>query len=224
MEYLKRMADHTQQGTLANRLRQKRFVLFRSLLTRVLRPLHILDVGGTENFWERMNFLPNDQVRITLLNIALPEERSERFIHVVGDGRDMSQFPDGRFDVVFSNSVIEHVGGHEDQQRMAEEVKRVGKRYFIQTPNRYFPIEPHFLIPFFHFLPVPLRIWLITHFSLGRVKRVVDRETARRMVEEIHMLSRRELLQLFPEGTLYIERLLGLPKSFIVYHGWEGID
>jgi 2-polyprenyl-3-methyl-5-hydroxy-6-metoxy-1,4-benzoquinol methylase len=73
----------------------------------------------------------------------------------------MPQFQNDEFDIVFSNSVIEHVGSYEEQNLMASEVRRVGKRYFIQTPNLFFPIEPHFLFPFFQFLPLDYRVTLI---------------------------------------------------------------
>jgi 2-polyprenyl-3-methyl-5-hydroxy-6-metoxy-1,4-benzoquinol methylase len=79
----------------------------------------------------------------------------------------MRQFRDHQFDVVYSNSVIEHVGDLDDMRRMAQEIQRVGKRYFLQTPNRYFPIEPHFVFPFFQFLPRPVQISLVQKFRLG---------------------------------------------------------
>ena len=74
----------------------------------------------------------------------------------VGDAVDMPGISDGAFDVVFSNSVIEHVETYENQRRMAAEIRRVGRRYFVQTPNRHFPLEPHFLVPGFQLLPYPL--------------------------------------------------------------------
>ncbi len=61
-------------------------------------------------------------------------------------------FGDREFDIAFSNSVIEHVPP-ELQAAFAAEVSRVADRYFVQTPNRYFPIEPHYQLPLFQFLP-----------------------------------------------------------------------
>jgi len=186
--------------------------------------MRILDVGGTQNFWEMMEFLPGDDCHITLLNLEAPLVSLPHFQSMAGDAREMPQFADREFDVVFSNSVIEHVGGYDDQRRMAAEIKRVGQRYFLQTPNKYFPVEPHFLIPLFHFLPARTRIWLLTHFSLGRIGRISDREMARRRVEGIRLLSKREVVQLFPEASLYEERVYGLAKSFVVYAGWDWDD
>lgn len=89
---------------------------------------------------------------------------------MAGDARDLTAFGDKEFDIVFSHSVIEHVGGFEDQRRMANEIKRVGKRYFLQTQNRFFTMETHFLVPMFQFFPVWLKVLLISHFDLGWFK------------------------------------------------------
>ena len=62
-------------------------------------------------------------------------------------------FGDGSFDFVFSNSAIEHLRTPERQRRFAVEVARVGKRYCVQTPNRWFPLESHLLTPWVHYLP-----------------------------------------------------------------------
>ena len=106
----------------------------------------VLDVGGTPEFW---NLLPAPP-RVTLLNT--PRTRAElagAVSWVAGDGRALP-FRDRAFDVVFSNSVIEHVGDAQSQQRFAHEVARVGRAYWVQTPNRWFPVEQHLLTPFVH--------------------------------------------------------------------------
>jgi len=114
-------------------------------------PIKILDVGGTQIYWERMNFTGHDNVYITLLNLELAPVSNANFSSIVGDARDLKGFEDNHFDIVFSNSVIEHLFTLQNQQKMASEVRRVGKNYFIQTPNYYFPIEPHWLFPFSNF-------------------------------------------------------------------------
>src|SRR5690348_3896480 len=148
-----------------------------------------------------MGFRGDQGLEITMLNLTSSWTRPG-FRSVVGDARDMHQFGDGEFDVVFSNSVIEHVGQPDAQWQMASEIKRVGKRYFVQTPNRNFLLEPHFFFPGFQFLPLAARIWLLRHFSLGWYQKIPDYAAARREVEAIRLLSRRELRRLFPEGTL----------------------
>jgi hypothetical protein len=56
---------------------------------------------------------------------------------------------DQRFDLVYSNSVIEHVGGHARREAFAAAVRNAADRYWVQTPYRYFAIEPHWLFPGF---------------------------------------------------------------------------
>jgi hypothetical protein len=217
---LRALADNRDPRSLAGRLRRQRFTLFESLISRVPRPLRILDVGGTQQFWQVMGFAGAERIEVTILNLTPEPVSLPNFIGVTGDARDL-HFGDASFDVVFSNSVIEHVGGYHDQCRMAREVKRVGARYFLQTPNRYFPIEPHFLLPCFQFLPVPARVWLLQHFSLGWRSRTRDAKEARASVESVRLLSKAELMALFPEATLFKERVMGLTKSFVVYAGWS---
>jgi hypothetical protein len=214
------IADVNNKDAFINRLRRSRFALFQSLLASVPRPINILDVGGEPGFWRMMGFAEFADVSITLINVHQWEHVQHPFVNVWGDARDMRQFSDGQFDVVFSNSVIEHVGGFQDQQRMAKEVRRVGKRYFVQTPNRNFPIEPHFFFPGFQFLPVSTRVWLVQHFALGWFPRMPDAAKARQEVEQIRLLSKREVSQLFPSATLAKERFLGLTIGFLAHGGW----
>ena len=221
MKILKRVTDNRQLNSLATVLRRKRFALFKALVTSLPRPLKVLDVGGTQIFWETMGFCGEKGTTVVLLNLREVLVTYQNFYSVVGDARDMRQFEDEEFDVVFSNSVIEHVGDYDDQRRMATEVRRVGKRYFIQTPNRYFPIEPHFLFPFFQFLPLKIRVGLVSHFNLGWYKRVTDREKAFQTVSSIRLLNEKEIMELLPNGAIFREKFLGLTKSFIVYGGWD---
>jgi hypothetical protein len=216
------LADNRRSGALASRMRHRRFALFRRLLATLEPPFEILDIGGTPLFWEKMGHRAGfEGVRIVLINTREPQRRLPGLESVVGDARDMSRYADGSFDVVFSNSVIEHVGSLEDQRRMAEEVRRVGKRYFLQTPNRRFPIEPHFFFPFFQYLPLPLRVALVRRANLGWHKKVANKTEARKLATSIRLLTEREVRGLFPGATLYKERFLGLTKSFVVYDGWS---
>ena len=212
--------DNTVDGSLATALRRKRFALFQALIERLDPPVRILDVGGTEQFWDMMKFAASERIQITLLNTFPVEVSSPHMQSAVGDARDLSQFGDHEFDVVFSNSVIEHVGGIDDQRRMANEIRRVAKFYFVQTPNRGFPIEPHFMFPFFQFLPVPCRAKLLQKFNLGWVARVPEYQNARLVVQSIRLLTRWDLEQMFPEAEIFEERFFGLTKSFVAYSGW----
>lgn len=216
----KKIADNREEDSLAVQFRRKRFAFFNSLFSKLERPVHILDIGGTEDYWKTMGMVAEEGVFITLLNLSRIEVSMPNVESIVGDARDI-QNEDAKFDVVFSNSVIEHVGGPADQMKMAGEVRRVGKRYFIQTPNKYFPLEPHFLFPFYQFLPVPVRVSLLKNFDLGWFPRTPDPEEAREIVESIRLLGRGEFKGLFPNARLYEEKVLGMTKSYVAYEGWN---
>ena len=223
MNVLRKLADNRRADSIATNWRKTRFALFESLASQLDPPISILDVGGTEMFWERMGGPKERHMKIILLNLEKIETANPNFVSVMGDARNMREFRDREFDVVFSNSVIEHVGSYDQQRQMAEEVRRVGRRYFVQTPNRYFPVEPHFLFPFFQFLPLRFRVFLVSHFDLGFYAQggIADKQKAAEVVSSIRLLTEKELKNIFPGGTIYKERVLGLVKSFIVYGYWD---
>lgn len=212
-----RIFDNENPASLAVRLRRRRFHLFRKLLSTIKeKPIKILDVGGTVSYWETMGLAALPDIRLTLINICPDCIKEGEVTTFVGDARDLGQFSDKEFDVVFSHSVIEHVGSFRDQWKMAGEIQRVGKNYFIQTPNYYFPLEPHFHFPCFQFLPISIRTALLCNFNLGWYKKTNDRQGARRQVESIRLLTRRELAELFPGGKIMEERFFGITKSLVI--------
>jgi len=217
---LARLADSTDLRSVASRLRKRRFAFFQSLLDTLPAPVRILDVGGTQHYWRIIGPPDGERVQVVLLNLVKPQVSLPGFTSVIGDARAMTGVGDGEFDVVFSNSVIEHLGTAADQKRMADEVRRVGRRYFVQTPNKHFPMEPHFLVPCFQYLPAPARAWLLSRRPLGWQKKASTYDEALQRVRTFRLLSRRELQRLFPEARLYRERFLGMEKSFVAYHGW----
>jgi hypothetical protein len=224
MFHIRQIYDFRQPESVAAKLRQQRFDFFMSLVQSLEAPIKILDVGGTMNFWLRLG-LPDEvfaKFEITLLNKNVRQLGADnaQFRSIVGDARNMSQFQDQAFDIVFSNSVIEHLGDFEGQKQMASEIQRVGKRYFVQTPNYYFPVEPHFVFPIFHWLPIFVRVWLATHFHLGWYGKFSNSDTARAEVSSIRLLKRSEMLRLFPQGKMQDEKIWGLTKSLIAYGGW----
>ena len=221
MRFLLKFSDNRDTDSLSTKFRKRRFEVFRSLVDLIPRPLNILDVGGTQDFWEKMDFSKEPGVEIKILNITKVPVKYPGFSSVVGDARDLSRFGDGDFDIVFSNSTIEHLGEYEQQKKMASEVKRVGKRYFVQTPNRLFPIEPHFLFPFFQHLPLSLKLLLAINFELGWYKKFKDKEEAKKKIRSIRLLRKKELKRLFPGATLKKEKFLFLTKSFMLFDGWD---
>ncbi|AEN73886.1 Methyltransferase type 11 [Rhodothermus marinus SG0.5JP17-172] len=190
------------------RFRPKRMGSFVQLFT-VDSSTRVLDVGGTLLNWSFVKVKP----QLTILNIHPPAEPMPPNVKwVVGDARCMP-FEDQSFDVVFSNSVIEHVGDWEDQRAFAREIRRVGKRYFVQTPNYYFPVEPHFITPFIHWLPrnIGRRVVGLT------VRNLLTRDVQKsvELFDEVHLLRPRDMKKLFPDAEIIFERFLGLPKSIL---------
>lgn len=218
---LHQIINYNNENSFAIRMRRKRFSLFLELLADVPRPVKILDIGGTQRFWEVMGFTTQPDVCITLLNLQRQEVSHDNFSSVMGDATHLAGIKDQAYDAVFSNSVIEHVGDYQQQKRMAQEVQRVGRCYFVQTPNYFFPIEPHFLFLGFQWLPVSTRTWLLQHFNLGWIPRVPEAEAAKKVVESIRLLRKKEFVALFPGATIYEEKFFGLTKSFIAYQGWR---
>ena len=217
-------ADNHRRESVAYKLRRKRFEDLVTMLQSTPGKVHLLDIGGRPKYWEKVfHRSPHliDKLELTLVNPRKYSSEYDNIQPLVGDGRDMRQFKDNEFDIVFSNSVIEHVGSFEDQQMMAKEVRRLGQKYLIQTPNLYFPIEPHFVFPFFQFLPVWFRVLLVQNFSLGWFSKVPDRQRAIKKVTSIRLLSKGEFQQLFPDATIVEEKIYGLVKSFVAHTASE---
>ena len=178
---------------LHRRFREEKLSLFFKLLEGSSR-LSLLDVGGGLGIDNEFAALYEAFAHVTVVNLephrmTLP---SRKPVHsVVADGCNLP-FASHSFDWVFSNAVIEHVGPRERQQQFAKEIRRVAAEgYFVTTPNRYFPIEPHALLPFYQFLS-PAWQRRALRFSPGYM----------REYEEIHLLSARQLQELFPESRV----------------------
>ncbi len=212
----KSAADVSNPGSLSNRFRQKRFKHFLKFIEPLPKPVKILDVGGTQSFWEQMKLTSPDEVNITILNISPFHTTLPNFKMIDGDARSMKIFSDKEFEIVFSNSLLEHIGNFEEQKKSAMEIIRVGKKIFVQTPNYYFPFEPHFLFPFFQFLPANAKIFLLTHFSLGWYEKQRTRGDAEKLIKSLNLLTLRKIKELFPNARYISEKFLFLTKSFTI--------
>lgn len=175
----------------------------------------ILDVGGTALNWSLIAAQP----RVTLLNLP-----TDGIANVVGDGRYLP-FRDGSFDIVFSNSVIEHIASPADQQRFADEIRRTGRAYWVQTPDYRFPLEPHLVTPFLHWLPTGVRVAIARRFTFWSL---IERPSQdrwefyiRHCAEEVRLLDAAELQAMFPEAQIIRERFMGLSKSLIAVAGGQ---
>jgi Methyltransferase domain len=200
--------------SLSRRSRARRMARCVNLLG-IRADTRVLDVGGTLDIWRLAPVLP----RLVLLNE--PRAGCEPGAPAVfGDGRALP-FPDRAFDVVFSNSVIEHVGGAESQARFAAEIARVGKTYWVQTPNRRFFIEPHLCTPFVHWLPPA---WQRRLLGWGTVWEWIAKPSPDRReyyldhyLTRIRLLTAAGLRTLFPEARILKERFLGCTKSLVAF-------
>jgi hypothetical protein len=175
----------------------------------------ILDVGGTIFNWNLIDY-KND---VVLLNILEPDNVGEdvpaNFSFVTGDGTDL-KYLDREFDICFSNSVIEHVGSPENQQKFAREMCRVGKRIWIQTPAKSFFFEPHFLTPFIHWLPKDWQKKLARYFTVwGWIARP-SQEYIDDFVDQTRLMTYDELKEIFPDCIIQKEKFLLMTKSYLI--------
>jgi len=173
----------------------------------------ILDVGGAAFNWE----LAGIEAPITLLNLRAPDDPTTlppHFSSVAGSGTALP-YADASFGIVFSNSVIEHVGDPQAQARFAAELRRVGEALWVQTPARSFPLEPHLLGIGIHYLPRTWQRRLVRYFTgWGWLVRPTPAQIDA-FLAEIRLLSFAEFRQLFPDCEIRRERFLGLTKAFV---------
>jgi len=186
-------------------------------LARLTERTRVLDVGGTAEIWSFAPVTP----RITFLNQArASHEIGERSQVVLGDGLRLP-FRDRSFDLVFSNSVIEHVGDAGAQAQFAAELARVGKQYWVETPNRGFPVEQHLWTPVVHWLPKAWQRRLVPRCSLWALLTKHTREERefyfRHYLDSVHLLSEADLRALFPGAIVLRERFLGWPKALVAW-------
>lgn len=180
-------------------------------------PIRILDVGGTSQFWESSSLLDLPDLQIITLNLEAVESDHPKILCVKGDATDMPEFKDNSFDLVFSNSVIEHVYTFSNQQKMANEIMRVGKKYFVQTPNIYFPVEAHYALPYAQFWPKGILLKTLTKTKLSRLQKW-DEAHAKQYLNEIRLLNEKELKVLFTGSSIYREKVFGLVKSISAHN------
>ncbi|MEZ5818429.1 MAG: methyltransferase domain-containing protein [Hyphomicrobiaceae bacterium] len=201
-----------------NRFRNARFARFLELVDQTAKPgasVRILDLGGTvddwilkEELWGARDF------HITLLNMFPQEVPDDRFASVVGNAC-ATGLADNAFDVVYSNSVIEHVGRWKEMSKMAGEIRRLAPHHFVQTPNYWFPVEAHSRFPLFNVIPEPWRLSLLLSRGAGFYAKSKDVDEAMGFIEDAILLDRRRFSYLFPDSLIERERVFGLTKSLI---------
>lgn len=215
--FLLKNADQNISGSVSDKLRKKRHELFLMFCSSFEKPVKIIDLGGSDYFWKNLYGIDLKDFDLTILNKEIQKPCKEiKFIN--HDAKDLSFIKDKEYDVVFSNSLIEHIIGNENRKKLANEIMRIGKKFFIQTPNYYFPVEPHFLFPFFQFLPEGIKINLSLKHDLGWFQKQQNRKNARELVSSIRLLKLSELRELFPGSKIIKEKYFLLNKSFIIHN------
>lgn len=169
----------------------------------------ILDIGSARTSF----FLKEvDASRVIALDVSeekLRDHRHRVLGRVVADATALP-LKDGAVDLVFSNAVIEHVGGLGRQRHFAREVRRVARRgYFVTTPNKLFPFEFHFRLPLFQFVPKGIQRWLNRYFTLGWVRKG--------QWEDINLLTPGQFQRLFPSARVVQQRVTVYPETLICY-------
>lgn len=178
-----------------------------------LAEMTVLDLGGRVSSWTDVPVRP---AHVHVANLEpLPTDLPD---WAEADYADACELPDGilsrRYDLVFSNSVLEHVGGHERRRRMAEAINTLAPNHWVQTPYRYFPVEPHWVAPGMQFLPVPARVAVARKWPLAYTPGK-SWDQAMKQVLTTELIGRAEMRYLFPDSDIRAERLLGLTKSLI---------
>jgi hypothetical protein len=205
----KRVVGDFDPGSLSGRARARRWRVFGESFPDIAE-MTVLDLGGDVRAWRLAPVRPK---HLILLNI-FPQEVEEPWITpLVGDACEPpADLPEA--DLTYSNSVIEHVGGHWRRTQFAEVVHRC-RRYWVQTPARSFPIEPHFMIPWLQHLPRGAQTAVVTKWPLGNYAEVTEKPEALSRLLDIELLSAEEMGFYFPDSELYRERFAGLTKSFV---------
>ena len=206
------VSDVSGTESLSGRARAARWAEF---LRRFpdLADMRVLDLGGVPGQWAARPERPAEVVVVNLEHAQTPE--LAWLTAVRGDACDLPTALRGeRFDLVYSNSVLEHVGGHARRAAFAGTVHAAADRHWVQTPYRYFPMEPHWLLPGFQFLPVPVRVALSLRWPYGHVQSP-DPAAALVDVTSVELIGRTELAAYFPDSEIWAERFAGLPKSLV---------
>lgn len=197
------------------------------LFNQIIRPakdMRLLDVGAqiNPNSHEEHQLIDTYPWKHNFAVVNISEEHvsaiKKRYPEVEAVVCDACELPwaDKSFDVVFSNAVIEHLGSFERQKTMPAEIMRVGKQWFVTTPNRWFPFEFHMRLPFVTWLPGNsyLRIGNIISYNHIRGKYMFG---AKR--EDLRLMSARELEECFPGSKIIKQRVTFMAETLIAVGG-----
>ena len=209
MKYLRFKIFQSLLGPFSSFTRKRRMALYQKKIN--LEPgMKILDVGGTASIWEHIDI----PLEITCLNLPTSKYKPvykghHKIKFIEGDGCNLPEFNHGDFDLIFSNSVIEHVGNWKKQQQFANEILRLSDNYWVQTPCKLFPIEAHCGMPFWWHYPENLRQKILDKWYKKLPAWTI-------MIKHTTVIEENTLKRLFPEANFLREWFI-FPKSIIVY-------
>jgi hypothetical protein len=205
--------------------RRRKLELFRKLM-RPQPTTRVLDVGGEvdpecDRVLQFIDGYPwKDMLSVINLSADHVSEIKRCYPQVdarVADACNLP-WPDKHFDVIFSNAVIEHLYDFGRQRRMAQEIMRVGKAWFVTTPNRWYPFEFHLRLPLVTWLPFHGYRWVATLVGYDHVHRKYSFGIKPRQAD-LRLLSRPELRQCFPGSRIYSLRVTFWPETLVVVGG-----
>lgn len=206
------MDIHNIYRVVGRHFRRRRVERFKSLFTEE-ECARIIDLGGGGRYivWEDVGYA--SEVLVVNLDHGIASGKHQ----LLAADATATGLPDRSFDLAYSNSLIEHLGSFERQQVFAEEMFRLSERIWCQTPNKWFPVEPHFLALFVHWLPKRWqKYWMFRWLSLWGWVVKPTRRQFEEFHEEVRLLTKGELRQLFPGCRVLTERFFGLPKGYVV--------
>jgi hypothetical protein len=207
-EWVQGLVNTDSPDSLAAKARATRWNEFERVFPDV-DEMRVLDLGGTPRFWRAAPVRPAE---VTIVNF-IAEEIEEPWMKTVVTDACQPEL-DGAFDLVVSNSLIEHVGGHARRSQLAEVVRERAPHHWIQTPNRNFPIEPHWLFPGAQYLPVKTRAQLSLHWKYGHMQASTPEE-ALAQSREVQLLDQHQMQALFTDSRIWHEKFAGLTKSLV---------
>jgi len=208
------LTNYGDPDSLVSRLRRRRWDLLLHHFPH-LADWRVLDLGGTVQFWQAAPVAPQS---VTVLNLQADNSDTPSITAVTGNALNPPESIESNYDLVVSNSLIEHVGGAAERRRLADVVRDRAPRHWVQTPNRRFPIEPHWVFPGMQFLPTEQRAMVAQYWPFGH-EHSATRDQARHDVLEVELIAARELAACFPTSTIVHERFAGLSKSLIAVAG-----
>lgn len=208
---------------LSNISRRRKLELFDRIMTPT-ENMKVLDVGAQvdPSGGRAIQFIDSypwknriSAINLSVEHISLIRNHYPEIEAVVGDACELP-WPDKCFDVVYSNAVIEHLGSLKKQVRMAAEIMRVAKRWFVTTPNRWYPFEFHMRLPFVTLLPGRGYLWIGRIVSYNPVK---CKYTFGRHRTDLRLMTARELSDCFPGSRIIKQRVTFMAETLIVIGG-----